>query len=563
MIISQPCCNNFTHIATHNMATSNGGVATVAAKLVSFLGAQPYDVLNHEARDDDTMYKVGDVIIREHKPARHMSMPEEAPRSSRPDPAAPVVSPAMMSHSEPVNNLPGGCPAVSILSQEHVDWKTVCNGRAMAVKRCIKAQELPCFVHDDSDTTTVLREFAAASKAVDDFLKLLQRTDDLAEIADEYESGMIFEGLLVRHAFVHPRNNAAWDQPRFVAVTHTGSVSLLDTLNVRNATLSRLHAWLKLLVEQYHFVLSFTPSSRENGCFGHIDIYYTTTTLAVAYDTLATVRVLMAPVRPGDTSGSSYLDGLLDSVKSDSSRQSITYAWKSPVARKEQHVDGEVTLDMPGAEHAGWQEVIAETLDSMSVYESSLIAPRTRYTMWFQRNTGPYDVPPLHTVDIPYDVQYVDMQVCVQMHSPVLDSVAETRVVDDVPNQFDSRHPLCDDTKCGDPQRLPVDMHAYDVDDDGTLSTYVVQPSAIINVEYQFHANAFVTFSYNVVAIPGRLNRTMQIFDIRFHSEESVLALNMYEMLLDNENRADTTPQFNAAVRTRAALFGNIGRVAT
>lgn len=539
----------------------------LAQRLVSYIGGQPSDMLNQGSHVDSSMYKVGEVIIHDHRPEKRGGQAMEALKRMEAAQNAHDNLPIVPDTYEIESKDDEQCTTVQVYSSAHVDWRIICAKRSAHVRAHERQVEslstlLRCQYKDVGELTR-WKEFVAAEKSVEKFLAVLPELGDHCNFASDYENGCIVEKLFIRQSFVQEYHVDAWNQPRVIAATHTGSMALLDTFDKRTAVVAQFVSWLQFLLIKWHFVVCFTPEEDADGCMGFFAFYYTATTLAVAYDTLCTVRVLMAPVERSESKDASLLDEFIVAVDDASPGQVITYNWNNTDANQSAPVEkGVVKLDLKYQSQTKWQEVMAETLDRMTTYESNLVAPRTRYIVWYQKPVGFPKSQPLHKVDIPLDSEYVDVQVCIQMHNHIGDQVAETRVGESsVTNQFDARHPLCDTTPCGDPQRLPVNVHTYRVNVDDKHLLYKVQPSAIINVEYQLHANAFVTFSYNVVASIAGGYRTMQIFDIRFHAEETVLALNMAEMFIDQENREGISTEYVDSTRTRAILFGNIGRI--
>jgi hypothetical protein len=542
---------------------AGNGVSGLANRLVSLIGGQPSDMLNQGSHDDPTVYKVGDMIIHDHRPSERGIRAMQSNPKSQSIPEPPSVNRPARTEIHTVDP----CKTVRVFSSVHVDWRTICAHRNSAVQAHSKLNVSPSSVlrrqYGSLDDLAKWDEFVSTEQNVERFLAVLNEYGDHTMFAGEFADGRIGGKLTIRRSFIKEHCCVAWKQSRKIAATHTGSMEFLATLDTRGGVVAKFHDWLRILILQYHFVVWFIPDEDEDGCMGYMEVYYTASTLAIMYETTCTVRMLMAPVELPNADEPSIMDDIIATAGSDADRQVITYTWVDPMFTQPTNVPehGAVQATLNYKSKTVWQEVMAETLDRTTVYENAIVSPRTRYLMWYQSQVGVPKAQPLHKVDIPLDAKYVDVQVCVQMHNHIRNLVAETRVGDNVANQFDARHPLCDTTPCGDPQRLPVDLHTYHVVNGEETLLYEVQPSAIINVEYQFHANAFVTFSYNVVASAAGGYRTMQIFDIRFHSEEKVLALNMSEMFMDQENREGNPPEYVDSTRTRAVFFGNIGRI--
>lgn len=454
-------------------------------------------------------------------------------------------------------------PHEVVFTQNMDDWRRVVTRRHATI-RCLGGpsrtpRDYLCAAYPNGigmEFVDAWGEFARLDAAVVEFLEAARVWSEDIPV---FPSGRVGDRIYIPWECVVKEAHSAWGRAHLVAATHTGKMEFLATLADRAGV---FRMWMMVVIKEFHFEARYVPDASEYRC-GYFELYYTASTLAALTPAMATVRMLASPVRAVSPAAPSIgiLNRLVDSVMRDANRRVMTYDWDNSAERSV----SDIATHRDIIEQHEWFEVMAETLDVATVYESDRVAARRRYLMWYQtpRSDSREAVPvlPVHKVVIPENSEYLDMHVSVQLHSLFAEHVLETCMGANYPNQFDGVRPLCDGTNCGLSLRIPVRSRRFTIEKDGDVCAMEIAPTAIRDVCYQYFADAHVSFSYNVFPSLVSGSKVVQIFDLRFHCEERVLALQLGLMLFDRLPHTECPEDVRAAIAARAELFINLGGV--
>lgn len=379
-------------------------------------------------------------------------------------------------------------------------------------------------------------------------------SEDAYDDALQYLRGAIGE-IEIPTNYIVPESHHLWKDAFVISTTLQSRKKILASIDVRQRSAMHLRALLNIAAKVYHFVADYEPHVYVIQNMGTLKLRYTASTLVLLYDMSVVVRMIG---RAYDKDiechhgwfGMRSVSDFVDDITRKREMKQIVYKWENAVGgcdpSAHQHGDNE------------WTEKMAEPLDSVMVYSGEGGASSRRHIIWFQ-------TPKLgETIDvtnirIKEEMGSVDVQFFVQLEMPAGDDVIVTAKDDKCVNLFDGSKPLYGDVPARITIKLPVARKEYEIHDLFESRLVVVEPSAMINVHYRYYSDAFVMLTYRVVKIDGSIY--MQLFDIRFSSEDATLALQASELLRAKLESPSLTDSMRDLLMVRLALFCNIGRV--
>jgi hypothetical protein len=537
-------------------------MADIVRSIAGIGSTQPEDEINHNIESELTTESLGsDSIFSSRAPWRRQYYDDDCPLQEDVDNSITPCS-APYGNDGGIYMNPAANTTTGIYMPPEIDFNAYARKSRENLKQTAWTDVLPHldvlfrqFLDYVPDRSQVNESVLSLEKAFHAFLEVANSSLPRAyDISTDYTKGVIGEVELHRDYIAQDEHDIT-SHKQLISVVHRGGRKLLKIMNIRHASAFHLRALMSVLVKEYHMEVDYIPHTYVLQNMGVLRLRYTASTLVLLYKIHVNVRMigrsfsLEYETRHGWFGMRSVNDFVNDFTRKNKVRK-ITYRWESDINTpvKEEEAN----------KHPEWSEKLAEELTVVSAYGKRAPRGLKRYNMWYQEDLLGRTIP-CNSIILRNEMVSVDVQFVTQIKMKIGETVYETPLVANVLNVFDGRNSIHDKTDVHITLTLPVSAKEYVIEDAYDMSVVTVDESTMRRGWYSYYSDAFIMFTYRVIPSFGK--RVLQIFDVRFASDDATFALQTMELLRNLVKDETLLENDKNALLVRLSLFSHIGRV--